>query len=104
MKSDYHKWTDAEARLLFELREDEGWEWDRIGRHLGVDPEKCEVKYRNEVYRKRAQHGEIFQKIPNAALIERERRDRARAFQSLTGIIFGDPPPGYSALDRRRSA
>lgn len=104
MKAGYHKWTDAETRLLFELREDEGWEWDRISRHLRVSAHKCEVKYNNERARRRLVRGDRFEKAPNAAFIERERRDLARRAQSLTGSVSGDPPPGYSALDRRRSA
>jgi hypothetical protein len=36
------------------------------------------------------------------ALADADRR--ARAPRSLTAIAFGDPPPGYSALDRRNSS
>lgn len=32
---------------------------------------------------------------------ERERRLAARDRQDLTASFFGDPPPGYSALDQR---
>ncbi|MEX2126943.1 MAG: hypothetical protein WD871_01700 [Xanthobacteraceae bacterium] len=41
---------------------------------------------------------------PPSALIERERRERARGAQDITGLTFGDPPPGFSALDRRKPA
>lgn len=37
------------------------------------------------------------------AYAELERRSAARGRQDLTASVFGDPPPGYSALDRRRA-
>ena len=47
----------------------------------------------------------ISQKMtPSAcALEERERQYDLRAQQSLTAVVFGDPPPGRSALDRWRA-
>jgi hypothetical protein len=36
------------------------------------------------------------------AMVEREARKRAEAHRSITASFFGDPPPGYSALDQRR--
>lgn len=38
------------------------------------------------------------------AMIERDARKRAEACRSITANFFGDPPPGYSALDQRRQA
>ena len=35
-------------------------------------------------------------------LAERAARDEARDKRNLTAVFFGDPPPGYSALDQRR--
>lgn len=35
-------------------------------------------------------------------LRERDKRNAAAA-RDLTGLIFGDPPKGYSALDRKGS-
>jgi len=37
-------------------------------------------------------------------LAERDARKEAEARRSITSFVFGDPPPGYSALDRRREA
>jgi hypothetical protein len=37
------------------------------------------------------------------AVAELERRNAARDRRDLTSIVLGDPPPGYSALDRKRS-
>lgn len=39
-----------------------------------------------------------------AALDERDRRTEARHRQNLTAAFFGDPPPGYSALDRKQES
>ncbi|MGJ5149851.1 hypothetical protein [Bradyrhizobium sp. HKCCYLR1023] len=38
---------------------------------------------------------------PGAAEQQRLARARAAAQMSLTASVFGDPPPGYSTLDRR---
>lgn len=40
-------------------------------------------------------------KVSQLAEINRRKRQEAQDRQTLTGIIFGDPPPGFSALDRR---
>jgi len=37
------------------------------------------------------------------ALADRDRREALRDQQSLTAAFFGDPLPGMSALDRRRT-
>lgn len=46
--------------------------------------------------------GNVTQRISPELLDDRERRAEARMRQSLTGLAFGDPPPGYSALDQQR--
>jgi hypothetical protein len=42
------------------------------------------------------------QQIPARVLAIRDARSDANNRRSLTGQIFGDPPPGFSALDARR--
>ena len=42
-----------------------------------------------------------FRDPPPCVLAEREARLVARDGESLTGAFCGDPPPGFSALDRR---
>lgn len=98
----HHVWTYSEQILLVELREDEGWEWDKIAAHMGIDVSACVAKYGNLRYRINSDR-QRYQQAPNAAVIDRERRDAARDRQSITGSVFGDPPPGYSALDRKRA-
>lgn len=46
--------------------------------------------------------GNIIHRVPPELLDDRARRSDARMRQSLTGLAFGDPPPGYSALDQQR--
>lgn len=44
----------------------------------------------------------ISVKASDIALAEREARAEAARLRTPTQIIFGDPPPGYSALDKKR--
>ena len=104
MRKGYTYWTENEVKLLFELKEDEALEWWQIAEHLGRRIDNCKQKYFDTKSRRRAARGESFQAAPNAAIIDRERRERARENASLTAQLLGDPAPGYSALDRRRSA
>ena len=102
-RPEYHVWSYAEEALLFELRDDEGMEWDEISERMGIATNKCESKYWSVTYRKRTSINAIkhVPNVPNAAIINREKRQLAHHHQSLTGLIFGDPEPGFSALDRR---
>jgi hypothetical protein len=43
-------------------------------------------------------------RIPEKSMAERDRRTLARSQRDLTAQFFGDPPPGYSALDQRRNS
>ena len=40
-------------------------------------------------------------RVPETVLREREERQAAADLRTLTATFCGDPPPGYSALDRR---
>ena len=42
-------------------------------------------------------HGDMRMIVPDEVQADRERR------QNLPQSIFGDPPPGYSALDKKRN-
>jgi hypothetical protein len=46
--------------------------------------------------------GRTSTKIPARVLALRDARRDAADQRSLTGQVFGDPPPGFSALDARR--
>jgi hypothetical protein len=95
-------WDEKSISLLMELRDDEAMEWGLIAEELGRTVDQCKQKYQAE--RARRGHRPQSRIVPNAALIDRERRERARDAASLTTRTFGDPPPGFSALDRRRAS
>jgi len=57
-------------------------------RHTYFGPTFASAKHRDSV----AHHD---------ALKEMERRREAAHRRTLTSSVFGDPPPGYSALDKR---
>jgi hypothetical protein len=99
-----------------------GGSYDRIARRLGVsyqavrslfDPEfQDRVKARARAYAKENYHnqGQVLHpsdpagrtRVSIAALQERDVRSAAADRRQLTGVICGDPPPGFSALDMKR--
>lgn len=92
------------GRTLAQLRQKIAWE--------NMSPEVREMK-RNRINKwrqakaalKPAQkvthrvQSPIFEKAPPELFVERARRQMVQ--RDLTGEFFGDPPPGYSALDQR---
>jgi hypothetical protein len=44
------------------------------------------------------------ERAPDSVLVEREQRQDALRRRTTSQIFFGDPAPGYSALDRRTKA
>lgn len=48
--------------------------------------------------------GDGRQRVPDAVLAERERRAIAASMRGFSASALGDPPPGYSALDKRAGA
>lgn len=49
--------------------------------------------------KRRSRQAVVISNAPNRKMIE-DAKQRLIAVRSLTAIICGDPPPGYSALDR----
>ena len=96
---------DVAAKLPGRSRQSvkERWRW--INRS-----EEIKQARRDRVNRYRAEHrGEPdpgvrrsmpMQHVPADILIDRDTR--LLAPRSITGTICGDPPPGFSALDRKR--
>jgi len=99
----------------------EGHAWHAISRTLGISYYvlRCELDAGFYEYRQRLKVGPprekpagrvradtenrvlAFDRIPDEVLAERDRRKAALAGRTLTQEFFGDPPCGYSALDRR---
>ena len=95
-------WKPREWERAKELRE-QGRTYVQIAEELGIDYHRVAMKFNNEGFRLRLESGAPNPHgPPPKLLIERERRHRAALAQSLTQHVFGDPPPGYSALDKKR--
>lgn len=114
-------WKPSQWSRACELAED-GKSCEEIAADLSLTPRQVFNKFMNESYVGRYDAplptlgGVIAARRPIAqwkqraevdhasALADRDRRDALRARQNLTAIFFGDPPPGYSALDQMRKA
>lgn len=78
----------------------EGRSLSVIARECGVTPHQVQWKFQNEDYRHRTAAARLSEA---AVAVDRERRLAASLRMTLTQSVFGDPPPGYSALDRKRA-
>lgn len=110
---DHFKWTDATENLLLELRDDEAMDWADISKEIGPGVPSLKARYDLVSSRRRIQAGVSLSnsKVPNAVALECQRRVAARSERDevalrrgyCTPAFFGDPPPGCSALDRKRA-
>jgi hypothetical protein len=98
-------WSADELEQLVNLRRQAGLDWSEIAIRLdrtesGVKSKMKYIQY--EAERSAKQPSVPFERepIPDSVLIDRARRLAASA-RDLTASICGDPPRGYSALDRR---
>jgi hypothetical protein len=119
------QWTEEETSTLRQMKAD-GYTNTQIGFHLGklranvadrwrwlnMTAEAREQKQRasNEARRQRnterghapsirIRYTVAAPEAPPDILVEREKRQAAP--RTLTAILFGDPPTGFSALDRK---
>lgn len=100
-----HCWSQSEIDRLMDLRGRRKMDWYLIGNELDLLPSQCRTKYENECALRRRQSDNRLPVIESSdkAMIDRERRNMARLGMSLTAAVMGDPPPGWSALDKRRA-
>lgn len=113
-KSGTH-WSDAELATAAQLYQDRfvdiygeegpGVQRRRVMRLIAetLDRSLLSVITRFQMYG--ASFGRGVARGQNASagvLAARERRRLAEAQRDLTACVFGDPPPGFSALDRKR--
>jgi hypothetical protein len=78
-------------------------------RILYLDNPRSRERTKERAYRQKM--GERADPMPTGIQAERPRsipphlvveaRQRSAAARSITAFVFGDPPPGYSALDKR---
>jgi hypothetical protein len=99
-------WTEAEVVRLIHAYEIDGLRFREIDAELKRPKGSSCVKY--ESLRRPAARSFISKEakvvIDQAAFDAREARKHAEMQRSITQNFFGDPPPGYSALDRRKQA
>lgn len=109
-------WRDREIETLVYMRETQKKDWPEIAKALDRTPGACSVFYSNhktgqrwrrDIDRKhRAARLQLepltLSKAPPDRLEEREARYAAAALRTQTQILLGDPPPGFSALDKKR--
>jgi hypothetical protein len=103
MTSTSRPWTEADFQHAKKLRA-AGLSDELIGRAMN----RSMLSVRNKLgYRTiRKATGEPVSgsmRVSPSLLTERDRRAAAREQLDQAGRLFGDPPPGYSALDRRRA-
>lgn len=75
---------------------------DKFNKHGMRSPPMPRPQGRGETWAKNTNGaGQVVDRVPAQALADRETRIAAADRRTLTQRFFNDPPPGYSALDRR---
>ena len=96
-------WPDAEVARLMHLRFVLGWGWGQIAVELGRTESSVKSRFKYEQHSRDVKAPSVpfvREPIPDGVLREQARRLTATA-RDLAGAVFGDPPRGFSALDRR---
>lgn len=96
-------WTEGETRRAERMRE-ENHSAIEIAAALGRTVESVKAKLAYFSPRGAKGEGEPRPAVSAFALAQRERRCVAAGCRDLTAELMGDPPPGFSALDRKRAA
>ncbi|MES2671599.1 MAG: hypothetical protein V4673_14440 [Pseudomonadota bacterium] len=98
-------WTDEEVAELFRLRDVEQLMFKdidvRLNRRAGASWQKYDAVASANGKRIKPEPGAITISVTEQQIAERAAR-AALSHRTLTAAFFGDPLPGYSALDRRR--
>jgi hypothetical protein len=84
-------WTDEEIAEAEDLLE-RGWRQVDIAQKLG----RSESSVNSKLYSLEHQN-----RVPPDRIAEAEARREASWRRNTTALLMGDPPPGYSARDRR---
>lgn len=95
------RWTDAETDAARELLK-KGATDDECREVLGRSFAACRERVERVNLEVVTGPSATGPKAPPEVLAEKARR--AAAPVTITGFVFGDPPVGYSALDRRNTA
>ncbi len=103
-------WSESDDATLHRLRDIKRWQWEDIGKRLGRTGGACQTRYSDlrggRTNERRNVHSEPAANVHVAAdlIVARDARREASYRRTQTQEFFGDPPPGYSALDKKRAA
>lgn len=119
------KWTSEEQELLFKLKRQSvsfaeiaerlnrtrkavEWRWQVINFTPAKKERYRKTKLDNAAtYRRRPRKTNPARFVPDVMIAPEvvliERSIRLAAPRTITGLLFGDPPIGYSALDKREA-
>lgn len=105
-----HNFTEDQIAEMRQMRLD-GATWAKIARrfacaeetvHKAAEPAYAERRRRMD-NRHQGKVGAVSSRV-DADIVDRLVAQIPRDTRDLTGVVFGDPLPGRSALDRRRGA
>lgn len=103
------KWSPEKLRVALEMRAN-GATYMEIGKVIGLSHVSVSIELANAPCPRKASERRMdnartteASRAPNTVLIERERRAEAADRRNYTQTFFGDPPPGFSALDQKRA-
>jgi hypothetical protein len=102
MKAPRRPWTPHEMLRARAMRRN-GLTFTDIDRALGRSYGAAYNKLVTEPGSQPSGHNVGSIRVADELIAERDRRREAAARRTITQEIFGDPPPGYSALDRSSS-
>jgi hypothetical protein len=99
-------WPESEKAELMRLRLVEGRDWSEIAVILKRSEAAVKSKFKYEQCQPQNLKAAIGgrEPVPANVLAEQTRRIAAWSQRTLTAAAMGDPPPGFSALDRRAIA
>lgn len=105
------RWSDDDIARLLHMRDVQCLPWSVIDAALKRSKGGSQLKYgavrtvtTERESRAGRRHAGVGRVEPSAEQIEaRAARHVAAERMTTTAMFFGDPPPGYSALDRRAS-
>jgi len=103
MTNPTQSWSRSDWERARQLRE-AGGSYQDIADDLGVAVHRVSAKFANVRHRERIESGTVkdYNSGPSPkALIERQARAVAASRRNQTAQLCGDPPPGYSALDKK---
>lgn len=103
------RWSDQDIADLLHMREVQRLPWHVIDQKLRRSKGGAQLKYgavraartEREARSGRTHSGGGRAEPSGEQLQARSERAAAADLRTQTAVFFGDPPPGYSALDRR---